>query len=181
MPFDGRGRRGEEFVACLKAIWTAPEQGFAGELYTLPPCRVEPKPVQRPHPPLLLGGTADVALRRAGRIADGWISSSRLDLTGIGRSIAVVREAAAEAGRDPSTLRFVVRGVTVHGADGPADRKPLQGSTTQIQDDLGRLAEAGVSEVFLDLNYDPRVVADDADPAWALAHAEEVLTALAPG
>ena len=52
------------------------------------------KPLQRPHPPLLLGGTANAALRRAGRMADGWISSSRADLSDLTRSIGVVRAAA---------------------------------------------------------------------------------------
>ena len=180
VPRERRGARGEEFVSCLRAIWTEPEVEFAGEFYQVPRCRVEPKPVQRPHPPLLLGGTADIALRRAGRTADGWISSSRTDLTAIGASIDLVRSAAVEAGRSVETLRFVVRGVVQCGAELGPDRKPLQGSAEQIREDLARLAEVGITEVFLDLNYDPLVVADDVDPAWALEHAEEVLTALAP-
>ena len=180
VPRERRGARGEEFVACLRAIWTEPEVEFAGAFYRVPSCRVEPKPMQHPHPPLLLGGAADVALRRAGHIADGWISSSRTDLTTIGQSIALVRSVAQEAGRDAEALRFVVRGVAIHGAEGGPDRIPLQGSTAQIKDDLAGLAEVGVTEVFLDLNYDPRMVADDVDPAWAQERAEEVLRALAP-
>jgi probable F420-dependent oxidoreductase len=175
-----RGARGEEFVAALTAIWTDPEAGFDGEFYHLPPAHVDPRPVQQPRPPLLLGGTADVALRRAGRIADGWISSSRTDLTEIGSSIALVKAAAADAGRDPGLLRFVVRGVVVYGPEDGADRKPLQGSAAQIRDDLAALEAAGVTEVFLDLNYDPSMVADDVDPAWAQERAVAVLTALAP-
>ncbi len=175
-----RGARGAEFVACLKAIWTEPEVQFEGEFYRVPRSRVEPKPVQRPHPPLLLGGTAEVALQRAGRIADGWISSSRTDLTAIGSSIQVVKDAATESGRDAGALRFVVRGVVVHGPEGGADRRPLQGSTEQIRDDLAALEAAGVTEVFLDLNYDPSMVADDVDPVWAQDRAVDVLTALAP-
>ena len=175
-----RGARGEEFVACLRAIWTESEVEFAGEFYQVPPCRVEPKPRQQPHPPLLLGGTADVALRRAGRTADGWISSSRTDLSTIGDSITLVRSAAEEAGRPVDTLRFVVRGVVLYGPELGPDRKPLQGNAAQIKDDLARLADVGVTEVFLDLNYDPSMVADDVDPTWAQDRADEVLTALAP-
>ena len=180
VPREQRGARGEEFVACLRTIWTEPEVQFEGAFYHVPACRVEPKPVQHPHPPLLLGGAAEVALRRAGRIADGWISSSRTDLTTIGHSIALVRSVAHETGRDADTLRFVVRGVVIHGAEGGPDRTPLQGSAEQIKDDLAGLAEVGVTEVFLDLNYDPQMVADDVDPVWAEQRAEEVLTALAP-
>jgi probable F420-dependent oxidoreductase len=175
-----RGARAEEYVAYLKAIWTEPEVEFHGSFYDIAGVRVDPKPTQSPHPPLLLGGMAEVALRRAGRIADGWISSSRTDLTTIGASIDVVRSAAADAGRDPTALRFVVRGVVRLRPDGVAERKPLQGTADEIRHDLAELAREGVTEVFLDLNYDPRMVSGELDPAAALDHAEELLEEFAP-
>jgi probable F420-dependent oxidoreductase len=176
-----RGARGEEFVACLTAIWTEPIVEFTGEYYRVPRSRVEPKPVQRPHPPILMGGNAEVALRRIGRIADGWISSSRADLTSIGDSIELIRASAREAGRDAAALRFVVRGITRLGtAMDDAERAPLQGSAEQIQADLQRLAEHGVTEVFADLNWDPDTVFDDADPAASLERGLRLLEALAP-
>jgi alkanesulfonate monooxygenase SsuD/methylene tetrahydromethanopterin reductase-like flavin-dependent oxidoreductase (luciferase family) len=143
---------------------------------------MQPKPVQRPAPPILLGGTADAALRRAGRIADGWISSSRQDLTAISTSIGTIRDAAEQAGRDPASLRMVVRGVVQLGDDVRDDgvRRPLTGTAEPIRDDLGRLHEAGVTEVFLDLNFAPRVGSPDVDPVAAEAHAHEVLAAFAP-
>src|SRR5215210_3724356 len=110
-PFDRRGDRAEEFVACLKALWTDDVVDFDGEFHQVRGAIVEPKPVQSPHPPLLLGGSAEPALRRAGRRTDGWISSSGQDLTSIGASVRVVQDAAADAGRDPASLRFVCRGV----------------------------------------------------------------------
>ncbi|HEX7355560.1 MAG TPA: TIGR03619 family F420-dependent LLM class oxidoreductase [Mycobacteriales bacterium] len=181
IPYERRGARGEEFIACLRAIWTDPVVEFDGEFYRVPRSRVEPKPVQRPTPPILLGGTADVALQRAGRIADGWISSSRADLTRMGESIAVVRSAAIEAGRDPAGLRFVVRGVVrLTDEPGPDDRKPLQGNADQVREDLASLARVGVTEVFLDLNYDERTTADDVDAESGLANALKTITALAP-
>lgn len=175
-----RGARGAEFIACLKAIWTQPEVEFHGTFYDIPQVRIDPKPVQQPHPPLLLGGMADVALRRAGRIADGWISSSRNDLTTIGASIDVVRSAAAEVGRDPDRLRFVVRGVVRLRPDGVEDRKPLQGTADEIRGDLVELERQGATEVFLDLNYDPRIVSGEWDAAATLDHAELLLTEFAP-
>jgi probable F420-dependent oxidoreductase len=177
---EGLGARAEEFVRCLRTIWTEDVVEFHGSYYELPPARVEPKPVQGPHPPLLLGGTARAALRRAGRVADGWIGSSRTDLTRIGTSIAVVREAAAGAGRDPDALRYVVRGSTRLRPDGVRERRPLQGTAAQIRSDLDVLVEQGVTEVFLDLNYDPRMVSGELDPAGALEHAELVLEELGP-
>jgi len=182
VPMERRGPRAEEFVACLKAIWTQPEVEFHGEFYDVPLSRVEPKPVQSPYPPLLMGGGAEAALKRIGRIADGWISSSRTDLTTIGGSVDVIRTAATEAGRDPDALRFVVRGVvrlTSAPTSGDA-RIPLQGDADQVRADIDALGAQGVTEVFLDLNWDDSTVGA-ADPEAALANAEAVLTQLAPG
>ena len=176
-----RGARAEDFVACLKAVWGPDPVEHHGEFYDVPRSRVEPKPVQSPHPPLLMGGGADAALRRIGRIADGWISSSRTDLTTIGTSVDVVKAAAVEAGRDPEAMRFVVRGV-VRLTDEPTAgeaRIPLQGTADQIREDLHGLTLHGVTEVFLDLNWDDSVVGA-ADPRAALANAERVLSELAP-
>ncbi len=181
-PSGNRGARAEEFVACLKAIWTQPNVEFHGSYYDVPLSRVDPKPVQAPYPPLLMGGGAEVALRRIGRIGDGWISSSRTDLTTIGSSIDVVRSAAVEAGRDAGALRFVVRGVVRVGEDHDEaeDRIPLQGTADQIRADIAALGGQGVTEVFLDLNWDPKSVSDDVDAAAALENAEMVMSALAP-
>lgn len=172
-----RGARAEDFLSCLRAIWTDDVVDYQGEFYRVPRCRVDPKPVQAPHPPVLLGGGAEPALRRAGRMADGWISASRADLTRIGASIATVRAGAEEAGRDPGRLRFVCRGVVKVRA---GERAPLMGSLEEIRSDLAELAAQGVTETFLDLNFDPQIGAPDADAGASMERAEEVLDALAP-
>jgi probable F420-dependent oxidoreductase len=182
-PWERRGARLAEYVACLRALWADDPVAFSGEFFTVPPSRMQPKPVQRPGPPILLGGAADAALRRAGRIADGWISASRHDLTAISAALGTIRGAAEQAGRDPAMLRLIVRGVVQLGADARLDdgaRRPLTGTAEQIRDDLGLLHEAGVTEVFLDLNFAPRVGSPDVDPVAAEAHAHEVLEAFAP-
>ena len=78
-------------------------------------------------------------------------------------------------------VRFVVRGVVQLTDHVHEQRTPLQGTADQIRDDLGHLADQGVTEVFLDLNWDPQTVSADVDPATALGNAERVLTAFAPG
>ena len=179
-PYSRRGRRAEEFLAALRALWTQEVVEFHGEFYEIPRSRMEPKPVQRPHPPLLLGGAARPALERAGRLADGWASSSGADLRRIGESIAVVREAAVRAGRDPDALRFVCRGPLRVRPGGAAGRLPLTGSFDEVRKDLEVLSDQGVTEVFLDMNYDPQIGSPDADPDPALQRAETALDALAP-
>ena len=79
---DRRGPRTEEYVAALRALWTS-EAGFRGKFFEIPPGRQDPPPVQRPGPPVLLGGMSRPAMERAGRIADGWVTASSADLSKI--------------------------------------------------------------------------------------------------
>ncbi|SCG43797.1 probable F420-dependent oxidoreductase, Rv2161c family [Micromonospora echinaurantiaca] len=175
-----RGQRAAEFVTVLRSLWQDEVIAHRGEFYQIPPTRLDPKPLQRPHPPILLGGQAPAALRRAGRLADGWISGSQEDLTGIAAAITTVRTAAEQAGRDPRSLRFVCRGAVRARPAGPADRTPLTGTLEQIRSDVDRLAEAGVTELFVDLNFDPEIGSPSAQPRESLRRADEVLDALAP-
>ena len=177
-----RGARAEEYLAVLRTLWADEVSQFDGEFYTVPPSRMLPKPVQRPGPPVLLGGSAPAALRRAGRAAAGWISRSGTDLATIGADVAVVRAGATEAGRDPDAVRIVTRGVVRPDPRGTgAGRLLLSGTYDQIRADVDALAGEGVTELFYDLNWDPLVGAPDADPNAAADRAEEILTALAPG
>jgi probable F420-dependent oxidoreductase len=153
VPYERRGARMDEYLRCLEALWTQDPVEFAGEFYTVPRSHVAPPPVQRPHPPVLLGGAAAPALRRAGRLAQGWIAGSRHDLTDLGASIETVRDGAREAGRDPDALQIVVRR-TLQDMRGLA---------------LEELAAQGVTEVILDLNL-----------SSAAGDAERVLEAFAP-
>jgi probable F420-dependent oxidoreductase len=179
-----RGARTAEYIGVLRRAWAGGVTGFSGEFYTLPASRIAPLPVQRPGPPILLGGSARRALERAGRLADGWVTSSRADLSRIAESIALVKGAAAAAGRDPDSIRIICRGVTRVGdpviVPEGGGRRLLSGSCDDIRADTGWLAGQGVTEIFYDLNWDPLVGAPDADPAGAAARAGEILAGLAP-
>jgi probable F420-dependent oxidoreductase len=175
-----RGARLTEYLACLEEIWTGDPAEFSGEFYRVPRGWVDPKPVQRPHPPVLLGGTADPAVRRAGALAQGWISSSRVGVDTLPRAIDQVRAGAAEAGRDPDAVRIVIRGVA-RLRDAPDDAAgPLTGPIEVIRDGLAKYAELGATEVFLDLNFDEQIGTPDADPARSIDVAHQMLEAFAP-
>lgn len=175
-----RGARAGEYVSVLRTLWTEEDPAFDGRFYKIGHAEFAPKPVQ-PRIPILLGGMAPAALRRAGRIADGWISSSRADLTQMGASIRIVCEAAEKAGRDPETLRLICRGAVRLRADRDPERPALSGTVEQIRSDLGVLAEQGVTELFFDLNFDPMIGSPDADPQESMRVATEVLDAFSPG
>jgi probable F420-dependent oxidoreductase len=180
----GRGARTGEYIEVMRRMWAGGVTGFSGEFYSVPSGRVAPLPVQRPGPPILLGGMVPRALERAGRFADGWITSSRADLSRIAEPIAVIRAAAEEAGRDPTALRVICRGVVRAGVpmrvpEG-GGRVLLSGGFDDIRADTQWLSEQGVTEIFYDLNWDPLVGSPDADPVGAPARATEILHELAP-
>lgn len=179
VPLERRGARVAEYLTVLTALWSGHAAAFDGEFYHLPEVLMSPTPVQRPRPPILFGGASDAALRRVGRLADGWISASGQPPRTIGRAVATVRAAAERAGRDPDALRFVCRAALGSPAHGPDS--PLYGSYDRIRDGVAWLAGEGVTEVFYDPNFDPAVVGPDVPPAAALERVHEMLTALAPG
>jgi probable F420-dependent oxidoreductase len=78
VPFDRRGQRADEYLAAMRSLWCDEVSEFHGELYDLRPCRLYPKPVQRPHPPVHVGGESDAALRRVARLGQGWFSFGRI-------------------------------------------------------------------------------------------------------
>jgi probable F420-dependent oxidoreductase len=179
-----RGARTAEYVQVLRRLWSDDSAELKGDFYHVPAGDQSPKPVQAGGPPILLGGMARPALQRIGRIADGWVTSSRTDLSRIAELTGVVRESAEEAGRDPARLRVVCRGVVragepVTGPDGT--RLLLSGSVEQIHADAAWLGEQGVTELFFDLNWDPQIGNPAADPAAAQGRAMDLLQALAPG
>ena len=181
-----RGARAEEYLAVLRTLWADEVSSHAGEFYQVPAGRQDPRPVQQPGPPVLLGGMSRPAMERAGRIAAGWITSSRADLTKISEAGSMIREAAAAAGRDPAAVRIVCRGVVLAGAEGSEAKGPdggrrlLSGSYEQIREDTEWLAGQGVTELFYDLNWDPQVGNPAVAPQAAADRAGEILAELAP-
>jgi probable F420-dependent oxidoreductase len=154
-PFESRGARADEFLTVLKAAWTDDVVEFSGRFYQVPRSRIAPRPVQRPHPPITLGGYAPGVLRRAVTLADGY-DGGNLPLDRIAPLLAELRTEAEKAGRDPRTLHLVSRGVVhVHATPQGPDRRPLWGTLDEIREDVRRYAEAGLTELFLEMNFTP--------------------------
>jgi probable F420-dependent oxidoreductase len=177
-PMERRGARAEEFIACLEAIWTQDPVTFDGEFYRVPTSYVDPKPVQRPHPPILLGGNVEAALKRAGRLAAGWVSASRFAAAQVPGAVEVVKAAAREAGRDPEALRIIIRAaVRVRDAD---EEQQFTGTLDKIRRDFADYAAAGATELFVDLNFDEEIGNPDVDVKESMRRAHEALEAFAP-
>ncbi|HLB97127.1 MAG TPA: LLM class flavin-dependent oxidoreductase [Acetobacteraceae bacterium] len=104
VPEAGRVRRFREEVELIKALWTQQSVTFRGRFYQLEDATMAPKPVQTPHPPIWMGVGHPDAVRRTASIADGWMGSGGSSIAEFGRSVPVLREALAAAGRDPDAF-----------------------------------------------------------------------------
>jgi probable F420-dependent oxidoreductase len=172
VPYDKRGRRADEFLRCLKAIWTEDPVEFHGEFYRVPRAAVRPRPVQVPHPPITVGGYGSAAVRRAATFGDGF-SGGNMPLDRVAPLVRELRMAAERAGRDPGRLPVVCRG-TFHPFDTPQgpSRRPLFGSLDEIREDVRRYAELGLTELFLEANVTLH--------GWPVERTLEIMAALAP-
>jgi probable F420-dependent oxidoreductase len=168
VPWRGRGARLEEILDVLERIWEGDPVTYDG-VVSIPESRIEPKPVQRPRPPIYLGGYSAAALGRIGRRADGWLAPG-VPLPFLTATWDTVRRAAEDAGRDPDALRMIVR-MNPHITEEPvdADRLPRAGTVDQL---AAYARETGADEVFADLQQ------TTSDPGRMLDLAGRLLTAL---
>ncbi len=95
-----------ERVEAMKAIWTEDEAAYHGEQVDFDAIWSWPKPVQRPHPPILVGGNSDAALRRVVNFGDGWLPNPETRLSKLADRIAELERLAAEAGRERIPVTF---------------------------------------------------------------------------
>jgi FMNH2-dependent dimethyl sulfone monooxygenase len=107
---DERYRRSEEFIRVLRGMWTEPEFDFKGDFYSINQARLEPKPIQKPHPEIFQGGNSVAARRMAGRVSD-WYFMNGNSIEGFAEQIADVRAEAAQHGR---TVKFAVNAFVIN-------------------------------------------------------------------
>jgi probable F420-dependent oxidoreductase len=153
--FRRRGKIANEMLAAMKSLWSQDVPEFKGESYRFEGLRFEPKPVQTPHPPILVGGNSPAAFRRLALYGDGWhpLSVSVAEVT---RGAAQIEAACQKIDRDPGSLKICPR-LMVGFMDKPwdrpiADRRTLRGTAGEMRAMLSAYREAGVGEVVLDGN-----------------------------
>ena len=159
-PFAERGAVTDEYIDAFRVLWIERSPRFTGRYTKFDGIVLEPKPVQRPHPPFWIGGESGPSVRRAARVGDAWypIGSNNkhlLDtLPRLKAGIARLRKATQEAGRDPAAVGVVYR-VKRYGAAVPAlasdgERRLFSGSEADIIGDLRALRDIGVTAIDID-------------------------------
>ncbi len=156
IPFADRVARTLEYLEVMKRVWTASRLEFQGRFVHVPGAGgLGPHPVQRPHPPIWIGGHSEGALRRVVAVGDGWHPLGlrppvRLEPAELARKVAHLRALAAEAGRDPAALTIAFKApLRLEPVAGP-DRPLLTGSPAQVAEDLHAYVAAGVQHFVLD-------------------------------
>jgi probable F420-dependent oxidoreductase len=137
-PFESRWKILRERIEAMKEIWLRPEATYEGETVSFARIVADPKPVQKPHPPIHVGGAFPGGMRRALRYGDGWMPLAGRGDDDVAKHMPAFRRAAEDAGRDPDSLE-----VTVYAC--PPDAALV-----------GRCAEAGISRVVFRLPTEGR-------------------------
>jgi probable F420-dependent oxidoreductase len=152
-----RGKRADEFVAVLMAIWTTDPAEFHGKYFQLPKSIIQPKPVQKPHPPIYLAAFAPRALRRVATLADGWMPVA-MNVDQVKTTMSQIRSMAKDAGRDPTNLKVIVRGnLAITQQPITKDRPFCSGTIAQIKEDVASVKAYGPDELILDPTFSPDI------------------------
>ena len=124
-----RGARLDEAITICRRLWTEETIEHHGQFYEFDPVKFEPKPIQRPHPPLHVGGESDAALRRAARLGDGWLGLHH-DPASVAEPIERLARFRREAGTEDRPFEIIV------------------GGAIESREDLARWEDAGVTRIY---------------------------------
>ena len=163
-PFEARGKVTDEYLQAFKVLWTEDDPEFDGEYVQFKNISFLPKPVQNPHPPLLIGGESPAALRRTARYGDVWFpiaNNPRHPLDTVARfkaGIERLRQTAEKQGRDPASIGLALFSnwydESKTGKTDEGNRQLLTGSAADIAEDIEALGELGVTDLLLQFTRD---------------------------
>ncbi len=131
-----------EGLRLMKALWTEPRVSFDGRFWQLNGAAMEPKPFQKPYPPIWFGANHPAALRRAVSHGDGFFGAGSTTTARFAEQVPIVREALAEAGQDPSSFRIAKRVYIAVDDDADRARRRAAASLVGLYGDFGRGLES---------------------------------------
>ena len=163
VPYDQRGPMSDEFLQIFKILWTESNPEFHGKFYQIDGIQFYPKPVQKPHIPIWIGGHTRLALRRTAKFGDCW-HTTRQTPDFVAQNLPYLREQTEKAGRDPSSISISLKR-SLHFTDlGAAEGGSVRsggvviGTTQEVVDDVYYCRGLGIDQ----LTYDFRVEGTDA-------------------
>nr|MBC8280996.1 LLM class flavin-dependent oxidoreductase [Chloroflexota bacterium] len=149
-----RGGVTDEYLQIYKELWTKDDASFDGKYYQISDTGFEPKPVQKPHPPVWIGGHSGPAVRRAAKFGDGWMPiglrpPAILEPEELAGKIAQLRKLTVEAGRPENAVSLTFSTGVVFNDQAGSSRAWMQGNPEQIASDLRQYQDLGVSNFII--------------------------------
>ena len=153
IPYKNRGARADEYLQSLKRIWTNDVVEFKGRFYNIPASKIGPKPFQKPHPPILLGGYSSETFSRIVNYANGWIGIAGFGpLEQLEQVINGLREGARKADKGPSKISICIGSYPNILESAPSTtnqtRTPMTGSIDQIGTDIEQIKAMGTEHII---------------------------------
>jgi alkanesulfonate monooxygenase SsuD/methylene tetrahydromethanopterin reductase-like flavin-dependent oxidoreductase (luciferase family) len=155
IPFKDKGKRADELVQLIKKIWTDDIVEFKGKYYNIPASKIGPKPIQKPHIPIYLGGFSSNTFSRIAKYANGWLGAAGGPLEYLANSIKMLRDQTVKANnnRDPNELKIATLVFpqidTSPTKQNNTNKKALMsGTIDEVGDDLRKIKEMGIDHVI---------------------------------
>jgi probable F420-dependent oxidoreductase len=159
VPYNQRGPMSDEFLQVFKVLWTESDPEFHGQFYNIDGIQFYPKPVQKPHIPIWVGGHTHRALRRTAKYGDCW-HTTRQTPDFVAQNLPYLREQTEKAGRDPASISISLKR-SLHFTDlGAGEGKSVLtggtviGTTQEVIDDIYYCRELGIDQLTYDFRVD---------------------------
>jgi probable F420-dependent oxidoreductase len=160
IPFMNRAQRADEFIQVMKKIWTDDIVEFKGKFYDIPASKIDPKPIQKPHIPIYLGGfSPNTFSRMINYDLSGWLGVVGGPLEYTENTIKAMKEQASQANKNPDNFRIIMmtypnlkEGVS---SKNDKNRFPLSGTIDEIGSDIQRVKGMGVDHIIFGYNFLP--------------------------
>jgi len=165
-PFAERGAVTNEYLRAFIELWTSDNPTFEGKYVNFSDITFLPKPVQKPHPPIWIGGQSKPAIRRAAQIGDAWhpvgaIPAAPLEPEELAENLALLHNYAEKAGRDPSQIQVSVKAPLYDSNNSDGSRRRFTGSPDEVRQDVQTYADVGVTHLIFDFRTaDPHQTED---------------------
>ena len=158
-PFAERGAVTNEYLKAFIELWTSDNPTFEGKYVNFSDITFLPKPVQKPYPPIWIGGGSRPAIRRAAQIGDCWhpvgaIPAAPLEPEELAEKLVLLRQDAAKVGRDPATIQVSVKAPLYDSNDTSGPRRRFTGSPGEVRQDVQTYSDIGVTHLIFDFRVE---------------------------
>jgi probable F420-dependent oxidoreductase len=166
IPFQNRGKRADEFIQVLKKIWTDDVVEFKGKYYRIPASKIGPKPIQKPHPPIYLGGFSPNTFSRIVNYdTNGWLAVVGGSLEYIDNTIKSIKDIAMKSNKDPTNFKVILlahlnialdsKSQSTSSTTNEGQRFPFTGTIDQIGNDIKRIKQMDIDHIVFGYVFIP--------------------------